>query len=64
MQISRNLPKRPFSRGSGRITLKNCLRDKVNSHFCHAKQPMAVGGGGGGGGWTKWDFCSEVKKLH
>ena len=39
---------------------------------CHAKRPMAVRGGGGGGGgvsngrfpWTKWEFCSEVKKLY
>ena len=27
MEISRNLSKQPFSTGSGRITLKNCLRD-------------------------------------
>ena len=36
--------------------------------------PLGRGGGGGGGlgeglsnsrfPWTKWDFCSEVKKLH
>ena len=27
MEISRNLSKQPFSTGSGRITLKNSLRD-------------------------------------
>ena len=27
MEISRNLSKQPFSTSSGRITLKNCLKD-------------------------------------
>ena len=27
MEISRNLSKHPFSTGSSRVTLKNCLRD-------------------------------------
>ena len=50
------------------------FRDNVHSHLRHAKRPMAVRGGGGGGGggvlsngrfaWTKWDFCSEVKKMY
>ena len=32
--------------------------------------PLGGGGGGGGGlsngrfAWTKWDFCSEVKKMY
>ena len=53
----------------------NSPRDNVHSHLRHAKRPMVVRGGGGGGGgggglsngrfpWTKWDFCSEVKKLY
>ena len=45
------------------------IRDNVHSHLRHAKRPMAVRGGGGGGGFeqwpfSKWDFCSEVKKLY
>ena len=27
VQISENLSKHPFSKGSGRITLKNCLQE-------------------------------------
>ena len=27
MEMSENLSKQPFSTGSGRMTLKNCLRD-------------------------------------
>ena len=44
------------------------FRDNVHSHLRHAKRPMAVRGGGGLSNgrfpWTKWDFCSEVKKLY
>ena len=52
--------------------MRHCLdnetvRDNVHSHLRHAKRPMAVRGGGGLSNgrfpWTKWDFCSEVKKL-
>ena len=42
------------------------VRDNVHSHLRHAKRPMAVRGGLSNGcfPWTKWDFCSEDKKLY
>ena len=44
------------------------VKDNAHSHLHHTKQPMAVRGDGGLSNarfpLTKWDFCSEVKKLH